>query len=698
MGDGDRAEIDPRLRESEARYQAVIENASDMIQSVRPDGTFEFVNRAWHEKLGYTPDDLTGMIVWDIIHPDCHRALPGHSSWPVIRGETIEVCARRSCTKDGRPIPVEGSVDVALRRRQGRRHPRLLPRHHGAAAGAGAGGAERPARARAAGPLPGEDGGAGQALRRALARAEQPGRGRAAGERRAWPESLTRRDAAARELIGAGAHGGAVAGAGAGWSTGSPLGRTPAIRTRWQSASGRKRSRAGWRSTGSRRPGSWPPCSWPGRRHRRHGLALARRSVPVGGVAGGGALDRRVGRGPGPDRHRRPQHPPHLGAGRRGQGATRIMDRADEQDVDVHDGLENTLVILAHRLTERDRAARLRPHGCRAVRAYGNSLNQVWTNIIDNAVERPARARARSRSGPAATTIASSSRSRTTAAASAERHQPHLRAVLHHQAAGAGHRAGPGHRLADRHRGARRHHRRGIRTGPHRLPRFPPGGDARAARRLPRRERRLTRSRRGVRPAAVPNASRMAGRRRPGADAARSVSARGGNEVESDSAHGRPRLLRTIRHRSRVEHGRTPRRGERRPPRSSSARPAPAAVAGRTPHPSRVPRRREGGRHGTHHRRQPPRTPGRRVEHHRHRGGTRERSPRPSASCARPARPAARSRRRSTASTSSTAAHSTRRPRSTRSSPRSPAADLRCRSLTRRCRRLVTDACGHRWS
>src|SRR5688572_12298992 len=42
---------DPRLVESEERYRAVIENASDMIQSVRADGTFEFVNPAWLEKL-----------------------------------------------------------------------------------------------------------------------------------------------------------------------------------------------------------------------------------------------------------------------------------------------------------------------------------------------------------------------------------------------------------------------------------------------------------------------------------------------------------------------------------------------------------------------------------------------------------------------------------------------------------------------
>lgn len=61
---------DSRLAESEQRYRAVIENASDMIQSVRPDGTFEFVNRAWLRKLGYHQDDIPGLTVWNIIHPD----------------------------------------------------------------------------------------------------------------------------------------------------------------------------------------------------------------------------------------------------------------------------------------------------------------------------------------------------------------------------------------------------------------------------------------------------------------------------------------------------------------------------------------------------------------------------------------------------------------------------------------------------
>lgn len=64
------------------------------------------------------------------------------------------------------------------------------------------------------------------------------------------------------------------------------------------------------------------------------------------------------------------------------------MDRAPLQEVDLHKGLDNTLLILKHKLRKknievvRDYAADL-PH----VTVFGSELNQVWTNLIDNAVD-----------------------------------------------------------------------------------------------------------------------------------------------------------------------------------------------------------------------------------------------------------------------------------------------------------------------
>jgi signal transduction histidine kinase len=63
------------------------------------------------------------------------------------------------------------------------------------------------------------------------------------------------------------------------------------------------------------------------------------------------------------------------------------MDQAAMKEVDLRQGLENTLTILQHRLkggvnVVRDYAENL-PRIC----AYGGELNQIWTNLIANAIE-----------------------------------------------------------------------------------------------------------------------------------------------------------------------------------------------------------------------------------------------------------------------------------------------------------------------
>jgi len=63
------------------------------------------------------------------------------------------------------------------------------------------------------------------------------------------------------------------------------------------------------------------------------------------------------------------------------------LDRAPIQDVDVHEGLENTLIILRHKLKHGIRITRDYAPDLPRIEAYGGELNQVWTNIIDNAVD-----------------------------------------------------------------------------------------------------------------------------------------------------------------------------------------------------------------------------------------------------------------------------------------------------------------------
>ena len=63
------------------------------------------------------------------------------------------------------------------------------------------------------------------------------------------------------------------------------------------------------------------------------------------------------------------------------------LDQAPVQRVDVRIGLENTLVILRHKLKGGVSVQREYADGLPEIEAYGSELNQVWTNIIDNAVD-----------------------------------------------------------------------------------------------------------------------------------------------------------------------------------------------------------------------------------------------------------------------------------------------------------------------
>jgi signal transduction histidine kinase len=64
------------------------------------------------------------------------------------------------------------------------------------------------------------------------------------------------------------------------------------------------------------------------------------------------------------------------------------MDQASLQEVNVHDGIEATLTILNHKLKHtRITVARRFDRGLPRVCVYGSELNQVWTNLLDNAID-----------------------------------------------------------------------------------------------------------------------------------------------------------------------------------------------------------------------------------------------------------------------------------------------------------------------
>jgi signal transduction histidine kinase len=63
------------------------------------------------------------------------------------------------------------------------------------------------------------------------------------------------------------------------------------------------------------------------------------------------------------------------------------LDQAPIQEVDIRESLENTLVILRPKVKTGISVTRDYADDVPRVEAYGSELNQVWTNLIDNAVD-----------------------------------------------------------------------------------------------------------------------------------------------------------------------------------------------------------------------------------------------------------------------------------------------------------------------
>ncbi|MBC7308309.1 MAG: HAMP domain-containing histidine kinase, partial [Dietzia sp.] len=63
------------------------------------------------------------------------------------------------------------------------------------------------------------------------------------------------------------------------------------------------------------------------------------------------------------------------------------VDRASRRSVDLTEGLESTLTMLGHKV--RDGVTVVRRYGADVppVDVYAGELNQVWTNLVDNALD-----------------------------------------------------------------------------------------------------------------------------------------------------------------------------------------------------------------------------------------------------------------------------------------------------------------------
>lgn len=100
MDVSDRVFINDALRESEARYRLLTENATDLISRLNPDGVFLYVSPVCRTLFGMEPEEMVGRNVREFVH-QTDRSKMLETLEKVVSAPAIQTYVHRSMNKDG---------------------------------------------------------------------------------------------------------------------------------------------------------------------------------------------------------------------------------------------------------------------------------------------------------------------------------------------------------------------------------------------------------------------------------------------------------------------------------------------------------------------------------------------------------------------------------------------------------------------
>ncbi len=113
----ERKNAEKALTDSEERLQDFFDNASDLIQSVAPDGRILYVNKAWRDKLGYTDQELDRLSIFHTIALDCQDDYRSMFE-EVLQGGVYDSMETTMMSKKGERILVSGNVNCRFENSQ----------------------------------------------------------------------------------------------------------------------------------------------------------------------------------------------------------------------------------------------------------------------------------------------------------------------------------------------------------------------------------------------------------------------------------------------------------------------------------------------------------------------------------------------------------------------------------------------------
>ncbi len=109
----DRKKAEEKIKSSESELRDFFDNANDLIQSVGPDGSFNYVNKKWKDVMGYSDDEVENLHFTDILREDyvshCNTLFKELSKGKSF--DSVDVVFR---TKSGEEVVVNGNLNSRI--------------------------------------------------------------------------------------------------------------------------------------------------------------------------------------------------------------------------------------------------------------------------------------------------------------------------------------------------------------------------------------------------------------------------------------------------------------------------------------------------------------------------------------------------------------------------------------------------------